>query len=1208
MADNIVGIKFGVAGGEAVNGESSKLIREQLESLSKQITLKVNINRKHFTQQLLSLRKEINKTLGNIDIKIKVNKQSFANTSDGSSSKMALANKQSAISEQSTFNSTIKNLSEVKNIVSEASVATRALMNEQKTQIGSVVGIIGQLNSAWKSFSQTLLSSNLLKGGGAIFSELISAFDWIAKWFPSTEVAISAVMFVALSSAKKAIDGIKSWSGELKDNIKNYNSLQDSIVALNVQLANEKFALEANTSAFNDLQIGSGATAESVLGIFQKNINNLDAFKTELINTYGVTEKNAESVAKWAQEQNQLTNSVGSTTMQLQQAQKKQSMVISSVVSGIMGISGLILGIANNIENTGWKIALIVIAIVGGIVAAVVAGIKTMDVAMKSNMIMAAISLIFSALMGLISLIKSLAPSYENLKEKAKECKEAWKEAEEELDTLKSKIAELEDELAKLQAIESPSLTEQQDIDRLKQEIELLKQQKLVLEDAAEQSQRDAMNATEKALDKLAKKNKKAIESVSSNPEAALAVIQEYEELLSGYEYGTNQKLDSYFDDYFELLDKYTIATRGAASAWTSILARVNNKDAVAALTEFANTFSNTSKMTGEQIKNLAAGNKDIKAFFDYLQTVGMWDGNNWDSLVDDIVKLRQGLSELAEIDVAEGISSVTDQFSALSKALSDITTNGMLSLDSLESILSKYPDLIDRYFSKSNDGYELSDKFKGMSDYDILQDVAVNSLVKYQETLMETEATLNSLSKEDDDYEIALKNVATAQENLNTQQLLWATALRESKIEDETEKLEKLQENLENQLGIYKDLIDIRKDILKTYKEELDYNKQLNKKQQNVADLKTQLSLAKLDNSASGQARARELEKQLQDAEEDLEEYTLQHAIEDITKQLDSEYGEYEKFIQGQVEQISGQIADIATTLGEISSSINSSISQTRNDNLYEEIKKAQEKGMTLDPATQSFVGSVQSGDYASANEHYLNAKKALNEFNAKPAPAKEKTEDELKAEQMALVKGAWGQGIKRNNKGDNGEVSYKGETYYVESAGDETSLYDAAYEVNGYGDRDIFYYNDDLYGCLDGSIIKLRRRRITYSDKHKYGYKSLLNKVKENLGIYHTGGFVGDIAQLKSNEEFAKLLNGELVSTPKQMDNFMKQVLPSMFEYKNNTNSIVNNSPLVEIKCNNIDKGTLPQLKTLTEQAAKLIEGKMLSALSRTGYKKKF
>ena len=103
-----------------------------------------------------------------------------------------------------------------------------------------------------------------------------------------------------------------------------------------------------------------------------------------------------------------------------------------------------------------------------------------------------------------------------------------------------------------------------------------------------------------------------------------------------------------------------------------------------------------------------------------------------------------------------------------------------------------------------------------------------------------------------------------------------------------------------------------------------------------------------------------------------------------------------------------------------------------------------------------------------------------------------------------------------------------------------------------------------------------------------------------------YHQGGFVGGVTKLKSNEEFAKLLEGERVSTPAQMDTFMRKTLPSIAAGGGGT-VIQNNSPLIELNCGNVTEDTLPELEDMVNRAVEKIEKNMANALSRTGYKKK-
>lgn len=100
-----------------------------------------------------------------------------------------------------------------------------------------------------------------------------------------------------------------------------------------------------------------------------------------------------------------------------------------------------------------------------------------------------------------------------------------------------------------------------------------------------------------------------------------------------------------------------------------------------------------------------------------------------------------------------------------------------------------------------------------------------------------------------------------------------------------------------------------------------------------------------------------------------------------------------------------------------------------------------------------------------------------------------------------------------------------------------------------------------------------------------------------------YHSGGFVGNFTPLKSNEEFAKLLNGELVVTPVQMSNFMNKTLPSI---ASGTSGVVNyNSPLITIQCDSVTKDSLPGLEKIVNSAVKKIKSEIDSKFNRSGKK---
>lgn len=1071
-------------------------------------------------------------------------------------SRAAIANMFAGTRQQAAFYSIIQNWSDAQEIVADAGAATGSLMDAQATRLDSIEGKLEQLQATWETFSQNILNSGIVK----FFVDLLK---WVAE---------------VLNAITGFGDGIVPKIAIIVAALAGLNALIPKLATL-LDLAKLKLHL---------LKMEAGTAGASIVLV---------------IKTIGTA---------------------------LLEFMKKNAplLVIGTLITLMTSLSGITEGIVE-----------VVVPAILLITAIILMSLKSIDTAVKGFMasnpigwILAAITAVVMIVKGIIDLVKSLNPSYDDLKEKAKECKDAWEETKNELDEVKNKIKEVQEAIDELNSRDKLSIVDQADLEKLEQQLAILQQEEAVKETETRAAQREAMNSAEKALDKYKSENTikdnngnviktfdsrigEALKDYRNSKEREWAqdTLKQYGELLDGFEYGMNEKLDSYFDEYYQLLDMYTTSTESSAAAWKSIVARIKNKDAIEALRSFADTFSDTSKITGDSLKELAQQTPAVQELFDYLKTVGMWDGTSWDDLTGLVGDLRTKLVELAAVNIVDDIEAITDKFDALSDALSDVDKNGIVSLGTLQTLMDKYPSLLNKYFNRDLDGYKLSGEYQGQSDFDILQDMAITSLKEYQTVLEDAKKTLAGLTQEDDDYETALKNLATAQDNLNMKEIEWASLLRESAISEETTRLEKMQDALEDQLDIYKELIDIRKDLLKTYQEELSYQKELSKKQKTVADLQTQLSLAKLDKSAAGQARARELESQLQEAQEELDEYTLERAIDDITTALDNEYNEYEQFIQEQVELISTQITEIATTLGNILSGVegltNTQFTGTEMYELYSDLKNKEASGMSVTGDARTFMDKVAAGDYNGADQYYVGAKTAADSYTAPTPQAPQKSGDELLAEQMTKLKGAWGSGIKANNYGDNGEVVYNGKKYYIESGGDDGSLWNAAYKINGYGDRDIFYYNGELYGCLDDSIVKLKQRAHSYKANSSEGYVAL-KKAVEAAGIYHTGGFVGDITSLKSNEEFAKLLNGEFVSTPKQMDTFMKKTLPTMLSGGGGGNgaTINNNSPLIEIKCGDVDEDTLPKLKSLVDQAATKIEKKMESALTRTGYKKKF
>jgi len=95
-----------------------------------------------------------------------------------------------------------------------------------------------------------------------------------------------------------------------------------------------------------------------------------------------------------------------------------------------------------------------------------------------------------------------------------------------------------------------------------------------------------------------------------------------------------------------------------------------------------------------------------------------------------------------------------------------------------------------------------------------------------------------------------------------------------------------------------------------------------------------------------------------------------------------------------------------------------------------------------------------------------------------------------------------------------------------------------------------------------------------------------------------FHSGaemGVVGKSMSLKSNEIFAKLMAGEVVSTPEQISTFMGKTLPQMVQ---GSSSIKNGDISIDMPiqvAGNLDKSTLPALEEMIKAAIKQLNKNM-------------
>lgn len=484
-------------------------------------------------------------------------------------------------------------------------------------------------------------------------------------------------------------------------------------------------------------------------------------------------------------------------------------------------------------------------------------------------------------------------------------------------------------------------------------------------------------------------------------------------------------------------------------------------------------------------------------------------------------------------------LEEVQDGYDGLASALTDVTSEGYLTADALETLFKlendnalaglKLADILTR----DANGYKLAG--------DALQQYVQALIAQY--TITEAFATLQ-------DKENAIANLKTLQAVLAT----LAQTQEESTDADKArrEELEKQQDAYNDQLDAYRELIDLRKDLLQTYEEELSYQKELAKRQRNVTALQTKLSVARLDQSAAGRARVRELEAELQKAQDDLEDFTLEHAIDVLSNQLESQYAEYEAFIKSKLDEITSLLEAMDTT-PEVNITTDTSWVKGAISQIEGLITDAHNKEVVGNSGSAGTTGSSGGGTatYDQWSDYWFSQNPGV---YGPPPPMPD-------GWTLPVAKTRW---TSYQDAADAGYANIRTRTEFARGGDDKTK-----------------------YGTYQAYLDAM--------------YQKYMGKAP----VYHTGGIVGGVATLASTEEFAKLLKGEFVSTPVQMKRFMEETLPQIVNYANSGGNEFN-APLIEILCENVTSESLPELERVVNEAVKEIKKQLDSGMSRTGYKR--
>lgn len=846
---------------------------------------------------------------------------------------------------------------------------------------------------------------------------------------------------------------------------------------------------------------------------------------------------------------------------------------------------------------------------------------------MSSNPLGWILLAITAVVLAITSVIKAIA-GFANASTKAKEesieaakaSKEAYEEVKEELDDVNEKLEESKNRLKELQIVSNSgtiTLVEQNEMDKLSQTITQLEAEKKLLEDIAAVKQQKAAEDAAKAIgniqvellsDAFVQEDNTFWNGVGRSLASVFSLgisdafgygisdwsiktvtaedyvnsilgdwgnateqqrnyvidfynqLKEQKDMLTYYS-GDNlaqwqQDCNDAYNAYYEFTHKLLIAQGNFDTAWNSII----TMERFSGIQDILRGLADQGNLTPDALKALYASNPELKEFIDYLISIGYF---SWDSeaKVSGLVNQINGMATNLQAANREAksfldiLNEVQGGYDALSDAMDDMNEYGHITAGTLSTLLKDFPHLAS-YLTMTANGYVL----------------ASNALESYIKAQRDAYVLAVITAKEGTEaYE-------TAYTELERFLAVIATLDLSQAVERERKSLESGKEAWENRLDRYKELIDIRKELLDTYAEELKYQKELEKKQRNVANLQTKLSVARLDASAAGQARVRELETELKEAQEELEDFTLEHAIDLLTNQLDNQYNQYENLVETKVAEITAAIEGVSSSISSAASGFATEIQRLIDEYRREHPEVGGGGNGTGDTGGTGGTGGTGEGI-------------GVEETGGTGGTGAGGTQGEQTSTQKEVM-------VKSDTLATGLRIGTK--TYTKSKYDSKLKIVDGVTYLSMHENGAQLSDRKDLYVKKgEGYDVISDKNGKVEMDWHSF-------KPVYQLQTLHSGGFVGGVSALTSNEEFAKLLKGEFVSTPAQMKRFMEDTLPKIANYAVNGGTNEFNAPLIEITCENVTSETMPELKRVVDEAVQEIKRELDSGMSRTGFKR--
>lgn len=566
-----------------------------------------------------------------------------------------------------------------------------------------------------------------------------------------------------------------------------------------------------------------------------------------------------------------------------------------------------------------------------------------------------------------------------------------------------------------------------------------------------------------------------------------------------------------------------------------------------------------------QTIEHYRAMQENIHKEADYYRSQGYSDlsdevselSDKWweyeDAVKDVKQKVVDYLSDIVD-KASESVDEIQDVLSTFKDAAKEYSTNGgFISVDTFQEIVKLGPeylgylqdenglltineDAINRVIKAKTEQMALEsamayvERLRLALQSDSIEDL--NKLLTATADLTECQwgavyAQLAMLDLTDDGYAQALYNInalrSLADNAMNGVGLDFDDSKDsiddlfkyvEDMIKDEVDKQVDALEELKDK---YSEIIDLKKKSLQASKDEADYQDEVADKVKEMAKLQEKINALALDDSRSSVAKRKELEEQLADAQKELSQTQADAAYDKQTDNLDKMQEAYEKQKDAEIKKLQESISS--------------------EEKLYQLARERIKNGWAtlyndlIDYNTRA--GSVINDEITAA---WQNAQKAMEKYNATYL----EVYDKIGSNSSGSINGSSGSSnIIGNKKNYGDEANQAGAAKIVEKMYANSQAWSGSTAAQ----KEALNKKNQDYATQLNSKYGLGVRYDSHSGVWKLPDGT--NIYDKYLGVYHTGGVVGDASTLRQDEMMAILQKGEIVldaKKQKSLDSLMR------------------------------------------------------------------